>query len=161
MSTTSPEMVTALALAEAVLAHGVDDAGVALSPLARSIVTDTLKWLRDAPPDLSRKETQRAAGVGPTKELELEAAGVFEAYADGPRVRILSAAIARRRIALAILSHPAAGPKLKIRQPKARFQKRVRPRTEAELRGLQIGNAKRAEEAQQRRASASRKAVPA
>ena len=154
MSTTlTPEKAAAQAQAEAVLEHGVDNAGP-LSKLARSLALDTVSWLRAMPPDLPRKEGHHAAGVGPTKGLELEGAGMLESFADGVRMRISSRSIARRRIALAILSHPADGPKLKIRQPTARYQKGPRPRTPAELEGLRKGNEQRAAKAQKSREAA-------
>ena len=140
-----------MAQAELIIERGVDDAGVPLGPLARSITVDTIKWLGAASLDQSRVQThQRIANLGPTKVLELGAAGVLEEYADGSRIRITSRSIARRRIALAILSHPANGPRLKIREPSARYQKRPRERTEAELRGLRQGNAQRHEEKEAR-----------
>jgi hypothetical protein len=147
----SPELAAALNQAEAILQHDVDGAGVLLSKLARSFALDSISWLGAAPLDQSRVETRRAAGVGSTKELELEAAGVFEAYNDGARVGVSSRSIVRRRIALAILSHPVGGPQPKIRQPSARHQKRPRERTPAEIEGLRRGNAQRAEQAQKRR----------
>jgi hypothetical protein len=129
---------------------------VLLSPLVRSVAIDTIRWLRNAPLDQPRKGAQREGGVGPTKELELEAAGIFEAFADGVRMRVTSRSIARRRIALAILSHPVDGPKSKVRQPKARFQKKIRPRTENELRALQRANDARREDAARKRREESR-----
>ena len=150
MSKINPEFAAALALAETVIKHGVDNAGAPLSKLARSLALDTVSWLRTMPPDLPRKEGYRAAGVGPTKGGELEADGILESFNDGVRVRLATRAIARRRIALGILSHPHDGPRLKIRQPKERFQKTVRPRTPQELEGLRKANAA-SHEAKQRR----------
>ena len=118
-------LAIALAQGDVIIGNGPD--ALPLSPLARSIANDSITWLRDAPLDLSRVETQRVAGVKSTKELELEAARIYEAYADGMRMRVTTRSIARRRIALAILSHPVDGPQSKIRQPKARFQKKIRP----------------------------------
>jgi hypothetical protein len=122
----TPELAAALAQAELTIQRGVDDAGVPLSGLARSIAVDTIKWLGAASLDQSRVQTQQIANLGPTKVLELGAAGVFEEYADGARIRITSRSIARRRVALAILSHPVNGPRLKIREPSARYKKRPR-----------------------------------
>jgi hypothetical protein len=147
----SPELAAGLAQAEQVLEHGVDNAGVPLSKIARSIAADSISWLRSASPDQSRKEAQRSGSVGATKELELEAAGVYEAYADGTRIRVSSRSIARRRIALAILSHPVDGPRWKVREPSARYQKKVRPRTPQEKQGLAVANQHRAEEAAHKR----------
>jgi hypothetical protein len=144
-------LAVALALGEVIIDRNVDDAGVPLTRVARSIAVDTINWLGNAPLDLSRVETRHVSNVKATKELELEAAGIFEAYADGTRMRVTTRSIARRRIALAILSHPVDGPRPKIRQPSGRFQKTIRPRTAAELAGLARGNAKRAEEARRRR----------
>jgi hypothetical protein len=131
-------MAAALELAEAVLEHGV--AGAPLSATVRSIALGTISWLHTAPLDQSRKGTCTEAGIGPTKEAELEAAGIFEAYAANSRIRVTSRSIARYRLANAILSRPVDGPPLKIRQPKARFQKRRREPTPAELAGLRKGN---------------------
>lgn len=147
----SPEMAAALAKAEAIFEHGVDGTGVPLTKITRSIALGSVSWLHTAPFDLPRKEGHREAGVGPTKGDQLEAAGVFEAYVAGSRVRITSRSIARYRLALAILSHPTDGPRLKIRQPSERYQKRARERTEAELEGLRRGNEQRAEQARRRR----------
>jgi hypothetical protein len=144
-------MAVVLAQGDAVLDNGLDGAGVKLSELARSIAVDTLKWLGGTSLDQSRVQTQQITNLGPTKIGELGAAGIFEEYVDGTRVRITSRSIARRRIALAILSHPVSGPRLKIRQPSARFKRRPRERTEAELEGLRRGNEQRAEAARQRR----------
>ena len=151
MSKINPELAAALALAETILQLGPNGVDTPLSDLARSIGFDSKNWLGAVPPDLPRKDGYRAAGVGPTKGGELEADGVLEAFNDGARVRITSRSIARRRIALAILSHPHDGPRRKIREPKERFQKTVRPRTEAELAALRKANERRAREAEQRR----------
>ncbi len=97
-ATLTPEMAAALALGEATLEHGPDNAGAPLSKLVRSVAVDTIRWLTTVPPDRSRKQAQWDANVGPTKELELEAIGVFEAYADGTRIRVSSRSIARRRL---------------------------------------------------------------
>ena len=141
-----------LALAETILQHGVDAVDTPPSSLLRSVAADSINWLGSVPPDLPRKEAYRAAVVGATKGGQLEADGVFEAFNDGTRVRITSRSIARRRLALVILSRPPDGrPRLKIREPRARFQKVPRPRTEAELEGLRKANAARAREAEQRR----------
>ena len=117
MSTLTPDLAAALALAEAILQHGVEGVDTPPSNIIRSIATDEISQLATAPPDLSIKETQRVTGLGQTKTRELIADGVFEAFNDGPRVRVTLRSIARRRIALAILSHPADGPRLKIREP--------------------------------------------
>jgi hypothetical protein len=135
-------LAVALAQAETILACGIDDAGVPLKGVGRSIAATTIDWLRDAPLDVSRVEAQRDGGVKATKELELEADGIFEAY--GVRMRVTTRSIARRRIALAILSHPVDGARPRIRQPIARYQKEVRPSTERELEGLRKGNQQRA-----------------
>jgi hypothetical protein len=157
MPTTSPisaEMAAALAQAEAIFEHGVDNAGASLSKTLQPIAVDNIRWLRNAPFDLPRAEGHREAGVAQTKGLGLEAAGVFEAYAVGSRIRITSRSIARYRLANAILSHPADGPPTKIRQPAARYQKRPRERTPQELEGLRKGNEGRALEAARKRREA-------
>jgi hypothetical protein len=151
VSKINSEMVAGLALAETVIQLGPNEVDTPLSDIAQSIASDEINRLSAAPPDVSIKETQRLTGLGQTKTRELIAAGVLEAFNDGTRIKVTRRSIARRRIALAILSHPADGPRLRIRQPKERFQKAVRPRTEAELEGLRKGNAARAREAEQRR----------
>jgi hypothetical protein len=150
-TTLTPEMAAALAQAQAILDHGVDSAGAPLSELVRSVAADTIHWLLTTSLDQSRKGAQFYGGVGPTKELELEAAGIFEAYAANSRICVTSRSIARYRLANAILSHPHGGSRLKIRQPKARFKAQRREPTERELEGLRRGNEQRAEEARQRR----------
>ena len=140
------EMAAALALAETILrdgVEGVEGVDTPLSKVPRSVAEDAVIWLGAAPPDLPRKDAHRAAGVGPTKGGELEAAGVLEAFNDGSRVKITTRSIARRRIALAILSHPHDGPRRKIREPRECFKKQPRARTPAELEGLRKGNAAR------------------
>lgn len=136
-------MAAALAQAETILRDGVEGVDTPLGKVPRSVAEDAIIWLGAAPPDLPRKDAYRAAGVGPTKGGELEAAGVLEAFNDGSRVKVTTRSIARRRIALAILSHPANAPRTKVRQPKGRFQKQPRARTPAEREGLRKGNAAR------------------
>jgi hypothetical protein len=149
-TTLTPEIVAALAQAEAILEHGVDGAGVPLSGLVRSVAADTIHWLNTTSLDQSRKGAQLYGGVGPTKELELEAAGIYEAFAANSRICVTSRSIGRYRIANAILSHPVDGPKLKIRQPKARFKKQRRESTPQELAALQRANDARKEGKQRR-----------
>jgi hypothetical protein len=157
VSVSPAAMAAALAQAEAILdaVQGAgQDAIPPLSRLAQSITNDTINWLRNAPLDLPRKDGHRAAGVAPTKGGKLERDGVLEAYGAEGRIRITSRSIARRRIALAILSHPDDGPRVRIRQPVKRFEKSPRPRTAAELEGLRRGNEGRrlkAQEEQRRR----------
>ena len=148
-------MAVALAQAGAILEHGVDRAGAPLSRILRSIGGDNIRWLDNAPFDLPRPEGHREAGVHTTKGLQLEGLDVLEAYAVSSRIRITSRSIARYRLANAILSHPVDGPRPRIRQPSARFQKKIRPRTPQELAALARANAKRAEDKKRREAKAA------
>ena len=83
-------------------------------------------------------------GHGLTRQLAIEAAGEVQTYLDGGKRLVTADSIAIRMIALALSSHPADGPKLKVRQPPGRFQKRRREPTAAELEGLRKGNEQRA-----------------
>jgi hypothetical protein len=99
----------------------------------------------------SRKEAGLIINCGQTKVIKLEKAGLLHRYTDGSSVRITTASIYEYLIAC------AAAPPRKVREPAAKFRhakKAPRPRTEAELEGLRKGNAKRAAEAQARRAAA-------
>ena len=107
MSKIDPELTAALALAETILQHGPDGADTPLSHIVLLIAVDTKDWLATtAPQDISIKETQRLTDLGQTKVRELIAAGVFEAFNDGPRVKVTSRSVGRRRIALAICRIP-------------------------------------------------------
>jgi hypothetical protein len=149
-TTLTPDLAAALARAEDILVHGVDAVDAPPSGLVHSVAADTIHWLSTTSLDQSRKGAQFYGGVGPTKELELEAAGIFEAYAANWRICVTSRSIARYRIANAILSHDHDGSRLKIRQPKARFKKQRRESTPQELAALKRANDARAEGKQRR-----------
>jgi hypothetical protein len=108
-TTLTPELAAALAQAEAILVHGVDGADAPLTGLVRAVAADTIHWLSTTSLDQSRRGAQFYASVGPTKEGELEAAGIFEAFTANSRICITSRSIARYRIANAILSHADDG----------------------------------------------------
>jgi hypothetical protein len=128
-------------------------------PISHVIVdTDTpaaadfrAQWAADPAASKTRKEAAVIINCGQTKLIELEKLGVLRRYTDGASVRITTASIYQYLIAL------ANEPPRKVREPAASFRrakKAPRPRTEAELQGLRKGNAKRAAEAQARRAAA-------
>lgn len=133
-----------------IIDHGRD--ALPLNPHAEPLVAHELAWLaKQTSPTLLRKPAQEAGGWEQTKELWLEGLGILGTFNLDARVQVSTRDITRYRIAQILLSYPVDGPKSKIRQPKARFQKKIRPRTAAELEGLARGNAKRAEEARKRR----------
>ena len=149
-ATSSKAMTAALAQADVIIDRGLNAAP--LSPFAKSLSAHWLDWYCNQPSfSLTRREEQALSGHGATRQQSLEESGVLVSYADGSIRRITTRSIARRQIALAILSHPIDGPTLKIRQPSARFKPRRREPTPQELEGLRRGNAKRAEEARKRR----------
>src|SRR5271166_3933022 len=138
-------MLAAMRQADIIIDRGLD--AEPLSERANSLRAGWLAWYREQDgPSLSRKQAQKAGGYGPTREIELEDSGILEAYVDGGVRRISTRSVARRGIALAILSHPLDGPPLKVRLPAKRYQPRRRERTAQELEGLRRSNAKRAEE---------------
>jgi hypothetical protein len=143
-------LAVALAQGDILIDHGLD--ALPLNPHAKPLVAHELDWLAKQPsPTLPRKAGQAAGGWNQTKELTLEALGVVRGFNLDARVQVSTRDITRYRIAQILLSYPVDGPKSKIRQPKARFQKKRRAPTERELEGLRIGNARRAEAAVQER----------
>ena len=91
-------------------------------------------------------------GFGSTRLLKAERDGEVESYVDGGTRRIPLASICKRQIALALLSFPLGGDGPKTRVPQQLIRKPApRARTAAELRGLEIGNARRREEAARKR----------
>jgi hypothetical protein len=122
-----------------------------LSDKAAAIIADIrARHACDVRISVSRKISQEMLGIGATRQIELEAEGSLCSYLEGGQRRILVSSIYARLVALAIKSHPLAGA-AKARQPAKRFSQKTRVRTPAELRGLAIGNARRAEEAKLRR----------
>ena len=93
----------------------------------------------------SRKQCQTEGGWGQTTQIAKEDSSALHRVNVGMSVKITSKSFYQHLRDLA-----SAQPR-KLRQPSARYQKRPRERTAAELRGLQIGNAQRAEQARKRR----------
>jgi hypothetical protein len=90
------------------------------------------------------------------QEIKYEHAGLIDSFLDASSRRVSAASIYRLLISRAIASHPVDGPPARARFPAGRYRPKVkapRPRTEAELRGLAVGNAKRHAEAVARRAA--------
>ena len=95
---------------------------------------------------LSPKECQIEGNFGASSFRLKVKNGLLHRYLDGSSVRITAKSFYAHLIAL------ANAPARQGRKPsKTSFQKHPRPRTEAELRGLEIGNQRRREEAQLRK----------
>lgn len=147
-------MAAALEQAAVVLEHGPD--AVPMSLQARSLGAGAIEWLgKQTGASVSRKASQEIFDHSSTRQIEVELAGEVESFLDGSMRKISVKSIARRLIALALLSHPLDGEPAKARQPAKRYQKRPRERTAAELEGLRKGNEQRAREARKRREAAS------
>ncbi len=142
-------LAAAMESAAAILELGLDAVQVDLR--AKPLVVHWLDWLPKQPPTLSRRECAAAGGWGPTHQIALEGNGELDSFLDGSKRRITTTSLVRRMIAMVLMTYPLDGPERKARQPKDRFQKVPRPRTEAELEGLRKANDRRAREAEQRR----------
>ena len=143
-------LALALVQGDILIDHGPD--ALPLNPHAKPLVAHELDWLaKQTSPSLSRKEAEAAGGWKQSKGLALQTLGILGTFNLDARVQVSTRDITRYRLAQILLSYPVDGPKAKIRQPKARFQKKRHAPTERELEGLRIGNAKRAEAAIQKR----------
>ena len=141
-------MADALVLARLAFERGVD----ILPPGARQPVADTFEeYVRDPRGSLNRKEQETFYGHGPSRQIEIEAAREVDSFLDGAKRKSTKKSVYLRKAALLILAFPPDGRTPKARQPMQRYQRPVRPRTEAELRGLAEGNRQRSEAAQKRR----------
>jgi hypothetical protein len=122
------------------------------SPKAATAIADLEHALaREQRAVLTRRECQSIGGWGATSQVEKEKSGALVSILDGATRKITTESLYRHLIALALASYPANAPAAKGRKPKSGFRKKLRARTEAELRGLAIGNARRREEARARR----------
>jgi hypothetical protein len=147
---TSSAMTAEFKVAEIVLRDGPD--AVPIHPLALPHVVAAIDWLdRQTSPFLSRKATQEVLVCSQSKLLRLEARGEIESLLDGAIRKISAASIARRMVALAIMSHPIDGPALKARKPAKRYQKPPRVRTLQELEALRRANQRSHEQAEARK----------
>jgi hypothetical protein len=102
----------------------------------------------------SRPESMVAQNIRLTKQISLEKTGELEVIVDGGQVKILTDSIIDRLIRNVFETYLGGGRKSARTAPAhvARKSKRqVPPRTEAQLRGLSEGNARRREEARRRR----------
>lgn len=95
---------------------------------------------------LSNKECQAEGGWGASSHRVKVQSGVLHRYLDGSSVRITARSFYQHLIDLA-----SAPPRQGRKPSSTSFQKQPRPRTEAELRGLEIGNQRRHEEGQRRK----------
>jgi hypothetical protein len=102
---------------------------------------------------VDRKAAQEMLGLKESRILELERDGALSSFLDGGRRLISVDSIYRHLIEQVIASHPLGAPPRKARIPSGAFKKIPRLRTEAELRGLAIGNEKRKRAAAARRAA--------
>jgi hypothetical protein len=149
MFTLPPGLSEALEQADLIIDHGPE--AVPAPERAKPLIVGRLDWLaKQTSPDSSCKGSCEVGGWKLSKEIWLENSDVLEAYNNGPVKRISNRSIARYLIALVLLSYSSSGQPVKIRQPTQRYQKRVRPRTEAEPRGLIEGNRQRSEAKQRR-----------
>jgi hypothetical protein len=138
----------ALVLARLAFERGVD----ILPPGPRQPVADTFEeYRRDPRGSLKRKEAEVLFNHGSSKQIEVEKDREVDSFLDGSSRRITTKSAYLRKAALLILAFPPDGLTPKARQPAQSYQKRPRPRTTQELRGLAEGNRQRAEAARQRR----------
>jgi hypothetical protein len=128
-----------------------------VSPVGQRIVADHVQaWKAFPTSTVSGKGADALLNCGATKRGQLAATGQIDSYLDGSLRLFTVASIFRYKIRQAIASHPLDAPVVKARHPVGEFKratKAPRPRTPAELEGLRKGNAKRAAEAQARRAA--------
>jgi hypothetical protein len=95
----------------------------------------------------SRKECMAIGGWGASSQRVKEQSGALHRYLDGSAVRITTDSLYDHLIALA-----NAAPRQGRKPSKTSFQKKIRPRTENELRALQRANDARHEAKQRREA---------
>jgi hypothetical protein len=130
-----------------------DDSPFVSEAGARLLVAANAQEAADPRFAFSPNDLGNLLGVGPTRVAQLIAEGEVDSWVEGTRRKIAKPsayALVRKRI---IDSNPPEGA-VKVRQPSTMFRKKQRPRTEAELRGLAAGNAKRHAEALARREAA-------
>jgi hypothetical protein len=108
-------------------------------------------YTAETSPSLARKGAQARGRWGPSTEIIKENRGDLDSFLDGKVRRITTASLYRHLIALVISSRDENGEPTKARQPAKRFRCRARPRTQAELDGLQKANQVRRLEALKRR----------
>ena len=107
-----------------------------MSAKAAAIVADIKRrQAADSRVMLTRRQCQQEGNWGPTSQIAKENAGALDSVLDGSVRKITAASFYRHLIELAIRSHPPAGP-VKARQPAARYQKRRREPSPAELEAL-------------------------
>jgi hypothetical protein len=123
-----------------------------MSPAARAVVNDIVgRAERDVRVAVPRAVSQEMQHIGASRQIELENEGELTTYLDGSRRLVLVTSIYARLVKLVLESHPLDRPAKRVRRPTSVFVRQRRKPTEAELRGLAKGNAKRAAEARARR----------
>jgi len=113
------------------------------------------KWAADPSASKSRRDCMLIGSWGQTTQLEKEKRGLLRTYTDGASVRITTQSLYEHLIELASV------PVRKVRQPAARFRRKRRQPTEAELAGLRLGNERRRREATTRRSKSKKVEEPA
>jgi hypothetical protein len=93
--------------------------------------------------------------VGLTKLNDYTVSGRLGTVVDGRDRKYLTASVYDLVAELVAASHPADAPPAKVREVPSKFRRKPRPRTEAELLGLEKGNQRRHEEAVRRREAAA------
>jgi hypothetical protein len=121
------------------------------APANPAVADIKAKWAADPSASKSRRDCMLIGGWGQTTQLEKEKRGVLRTYTDGASVRVTTQSLYEHLIELASV------PIRKVRQPAARFQRKRRQPTEAELTGLRLGNERRKREAAARRSLKSKK----
>jgi hypothetical protein len=102
----------------------------------------------------SRPQAMEALNVKQTKLIELEKAGELDVIVDGGQVKILTDSIYDRLIRNVFDTYLGSDGRKAARVAPAhvtKHKRKVPPRTKAQRRGLADGNARRKEEARQRR----------
>jgi hypothetical protein len=121
------------------------------SPVAHPLIVDTYNKMKADPSvGKSRAQSMALGGWGMTSERAKEQSGILQTWTDGANVRVGTASLYLHLLTLIVESHPVDAPARKARTPvkpffKGHRRKTSAPRTPAELEGLRIGNAKRAE----------------
>lgn len=111
------------------------------APANPAVADIKAKWAADPSASKSRRQCMEIGGWGQTTQIAKEKRGVLRTYLDGASVRVTSKSLYRHLVELASV------PIHKVRRPAARFQRKRRNPTEAELEGLRRANAARKREA--------------
>jgi hypothetical protein len=124
-----------------------------LSPIARPMVEGVLAWAATQPPFLTRQESAAAQRISISKQIDLEKARELDAIPDGRQTKITTKSIVRRMVHNIIATYPADGTVVaRPAVPKAkRKRRRLAPPPPSQTAPLHAANARRKEEARERR----------